>query len=806
MRSRRIIISILLLLCAAISKGASPFTDSLATRYSVVTKWCSPEKLYLHIDRTYYAAGETIWYMGYLANASSVSAYPLSRYIYVELLDGSANVVSRAKIKMSEDGFPGHLDIPETAADGHYTLRAYTLWNMNNDPEYMFNQDIRVLGSSSKPAQAPEQGGLDVTFYPESGRYFEGVPSVIAFKAMDGQGRSVSINGWIVKDDGSKVARARTMHDGMGMFSFTPEKGVRYSLETESGRVFHLPEAASDGAVINLKYDGGHIYAAARGFGGKHAALLLRDNFGISPLAEFEFDGKSRLYVIESSYLLPGINHLIVVDDSGTIFAERLFFVYDKAENTPSCSVVKRRMKDLPRSAIDADVTLSDASGSPLDGQFSVSVVRAAFKEHHQDDGIVSYMRLSSELKGHINDPYHYFDSSVPEDERISQMDMLMMVQGWRYYDLSKILSRKNESIILKHTKEKWQEIRGRIDRSIGHKTPKRFIFGVMIPKLGFKRFMEVEEGNNFIIDSLDFPENTEFLINASRTGLGFGYQPKWNGDVLADAFKYHPAPGDAAEITPETDIPMANGVWDVDTLNAAVVTAEKEETFGSTIFGHTVSGRELETYRNYTLIEFLRVKAPTFEYDGESMHNRNFAGSMRNFAAGTYSDEESPFDLSNDTFGPEEESNGSVMLIVDDIQQPWFGYDMLYVDDIAGIAISTHPDPVYGSSGGSVAIKLKSPDAVKRFDDRSPSLLYCVPLGYQQPKEFYSPRYDRGEKAEDYDSRNTIYWNPAVRLSNGKARLQFCSSDQLDWPYYVRVEGLTASGIPFSHYCELDI
>ncbi|MBQ0053055.1 MAG: hypothetical protein KBS89_01190, partial [Bacteroidales bacterium] len=60
--------------------------DSVAARWGLFNRWYSPEKLYVHLDRTCYAIGETIWFSAYLENASSACEKPLSNFIYVELL------------------------------------------------------------------------------------------------------------------------------------------------------------------------------------------------------------------------------------------------------------------------------------------------------------------------------------------------------------------------------------------------------------------------------------------------------------------------------------------------------------------------------------------------------------------------------------------------------------------------------------------------------------------------------------------------------------------------------------------------
>ena len=95
------------------------------------------------LDRTYFAAGETIWLKAYVEDELP-DAYA-SLFLYVELLEqGKKEAVLRAKIRRGEAGFAGHLDLPEELPGGHYLLRAYTRWQLNWPEESLFRVPIDV--------------------------------------------------------------------------------------------------------------------------------------------------------------------------------------------------------------------------------------------------------------------------------------------------------------------------------------------------------------------------------------------------------------------------------------------------------------------------------------------------------------------------------------------------------------------------------------------------------------------------------------------------------------------------------------
>ena len=781
----------LLLVCSTFARAQVFSADSAAVKFNTFSQWCSPEKLYLHLDRTYYASDETIWFKGYLSNASEHSLLPASNYIYVELLNEKGDAVKRVKVRRNDDGFSGNLYIPESLKTGYYTLRAYTLWQLNCDQEYMFNQRVKILGGDpfKEDAKAEKKSNLDVTFYPEGGRYFAGAPSNIGFKAMDSDGKSVELTGNICDAAGNSVLPVTTIRDGMGRIAFVPIPGEKYSLVTDAGK-YPLPDAAVDGATINVRRNSNGLVVSVVGVPGGVYSLVASNKSQIAKLADVAVDIKPKYFQIGEDFFPAGINHLSLVDRAGRIVSERLLFRYSQS---PVCTVSSTAVAPAARELINASLTLSDPSGAPLEGNCSVSVVRGSFKGHLQDDGIVSYNLLSSELKGHINDPRYYFDETHPLRERSGNMDLLMIIQGWRYYDVPSMVAPGNVQFKLNSVKEYWQSIRGKISAAVANKVPKNFIFSVVIPRFHFNKFMSVDQASSFLIDSLDFEENTEFLVSVTRSGLGREYAPRWSGDTYAPSFKYFPAPGIAGAKPEEEKVPLVTEVVSVDTLNAAVVSAKKrDDAFYSLMSGREVSDSDLSAYKNFTLIEYLVSHTPQFEFDGENMYNKNV---RRNGADGG-GDEET--NMAAELMAGGEDLDGVVKLIVDNTETVWWTYEYVRVEEIESINISTQPESFFNAPGGAVILKLKEGAVLDDVSTRA-SFLYFIPLGYQKAKAFYSPRYDLGDAREGFDHRNTIFWNPSLKVSGGKASFKFCNTDQMDYPYIVCVEGVTDKGVPFS-------
>ena len=103
------------------------------------------EKTYVFTDTDSYQAGQRINLRVFLVNAVVHQADSVSRYVYVELLNPEHLVVKRVRLIRSDQGFVGHIDIPEGVAKGRYLLRSYTK-NMLNLSRYESLKSIFIGG------------------------------------------------------------------------------------------------------------------------------------------------------------------------------------------------------------------------------------------------------------------------------------------------------------------------------------------------------------------------------------------------------------------------------------------------------------------------------------------------------------------------------------------------------------------------------------------------------------------------------------------------------------------------------------
>lgn len=745
------------------------------------------EKVYVHLDRTYFAAGETAWLKAYVTDMQAGGVTPgltgglpprpegedNSRFLYVELLAESGTPVLRTKVKEGPDGLSGHLDLPDTLHSGQYLLRAYTRWQLDGPESAMFHVPVRILGAegeSDHPQDERTTDAPDLTFYPEGGRFFTGEIAMIGFKAMDAEGNSVSFEGTVHDDQGKMVAVARTMHEGMGLIGFTPREGRQYTLiEVGTGRTWPLPEPATDGATLQVRRNGDKLSVTALNHTGAPCRLLLRvagEDVFVSDIAE-----RGQILHVAAAGLKPGLQKFLLVDAAGNILSERAVFGEGRqAEPVPLTVKTEGEGYD-PRTKHSVRLRLPTEVEK---GEVSVSVVRHAFRPYRQEGGVVSYMLLGSELRGYIADPDYYFDPEVPEAERRRNLDLLLLIQGWTYYDTPFVPTLE---------KERTQSLRGEI-RGLGRRTPRNYSLAILAPSLDYSQVVTVPHAGRFVIDSLDFRDSTVFLINVTREGLlqnytaGFapdpeaGKLPGWRRDWRLP--EWRPGRRLAEEAQVPVREPFAEGLF-VDTIRTAVVQADRVQMrspFGTTPVFNPTTRDKLSPYDQMTILNYTLMMHPTLEATTSDETGATMVRETREY-----------------------KNFGYVKLCINGSELPWdFGEGILIGDVETYKYDKFTSDAFLLKSDAVVLVELSGPDR-KTLSDQANSTVF-VPLGWQTPRLFYHPRYDKDLREWMPDKRNTIYWCPRLDVWSMRNTLfTFFTDDQLDGPYVLRIEGRTKDG-----------
>ena len=124
-------------------KTDDPFS-ALLKKLEEFTKRYPTEKVHLHLDKPYYAAGDNIWFKAYVADARTSQPAEESNILYVELINELDSVHTQLRIPMQNGISWGDFKLADTLVEGNYRLRAYTQLMRNAGPDFFFDKTIKI--------------------------------------------------------------------------------------------------------------------------------------------------------------------------------------------------------------------------------------------------------------------------------------------------------------------------------------------------------------------------------------------------------------------------------------------------------------------------------------------------------------------------------------------------------------------------------------------------------------------------------------------------------------------------------------
>ena len=204
--------------------------DSIRNRFNQYGGQYLQEKLYVHTDRSFYLAGEIIWFKIYDVDGGSNRPLDLSKMAYIEVISADQKALVQAKIQLANGTGSGSFFLPLSFNSGVYKIRAYTNWMKNYSPDYFFEKPVTIVNSLKTLgiSQAVNTSAFDIQFFPEGGNLVDGIQSKIAFRIVDQNGKGVDCRGAIIDQNGDTIVQFRPLKFGIGHFYFTPSVNKKY--------------------------------------------------------------------------------------------------------------------------------------------------------------------------------------------------------------------------------------------------------------------------------------------------------------------------------------------------------------------------------------------------------------------------------------------------------------------------------------------------------------------------------------------------------------------------------------------------
>ena len=407
-------------------------------------------------------------------------------------------------------------------------LDSYSLVNgnvvrMERDTSYMKNNVMYVEydyqgGLYRQYINIPVPDSLyDVSFFPEGGTLPAGTLSRIAFKALNPDGLGVPVNGYVLNRSGDTIVRFASNRLGMGVFPIVADKGDVYTAVCTNDknivRRFRLPVAESKAIVLHAARQNDNINFAVNSSSDLslpqdlrlvihcRGRLFYNDRWDLSK-DYLSFDSKS---------FPSGILHAILTDSGMNPISERLVFnmnSYDIVRTDVSTDKQNYNRREKIVSYID----LKDMSGQPLSGSFSVSVTDDGAVLPDSTNTIFTTLLLTSDLRGYIEDAGWYFTS---EGFREQDMDVLMLTQGWRRYDIPSLFQGHIARPEIDF--ETGPGISGEVKGGLTGRPIKGADVTIFAMEEPFVESTSTDSAGRFVFNNFELPDSTRYMVKGAN-------------------------------------------------------------------------------------------------------------------------------------------------------------------------------------------------------------------------------------------------------------------------------------------------
>jgi len=539
------------IVCNSVSfSQGNPALQNIVTKLKAYSASHIAEKAYLQFDKPYYTAGDTMYFKAYMTIGERHELSKTGSILHVDLIDPSNIIINNIILHVNNSMAWGDLSLPDMLKAGAYRIRAYTRY-MQNEPRYFFDKTIAISSShsiNSGEVDTRQAVNPDMQFFPEGGELIASVISKVAFKAIGTNGMGMKAKGTIVDNANLQVATFSSNDLGMGFFYIQPEAGKTYKAKitfangTQS--TIALPVVADKGIVLHVTDTTDKVgieivcnKAYLQENMNKDINLLIYSN-GLLSQVTTKLDNKEMGMDLPKAKFPSGVLRITLFSQDGEPLSERLVFL--KNQDMLNLSVSSDKPSYKTREKVTVNL-VSKSKGVAAGGFLSAAVVDESKVPYRDDDEttILSYLLLSSELKGYIEKPNYYFVENTAQRDK--DLDALMLTQGYRRFDWKQLAT---DTTHYTYAPEKSLSISGIEKNSAGAPMANKDVM-LLTTKTGNMLGEKTDKSGAFRFDNIDFDEGTQFALQAT------GSSKDKNSSVIA-LVKGSPEP--PVEADPLTD------------------------------------------------------------------------------------------------------------------------------------------------------------------------------------------------------------------------------------------------------------
>ncbi len=767
------IIPVLLLAASTLSFISNDLLDRLISGLVNHKKTNFQEKIYLHFDNPYYVAGEDIFFKGYLTNAYHNIPGGVSEVINIGVYDENNKQVSTRKYVVKNGFFSGTISLADTLRSGNYTILSYSNWMRNFDEDYFFNKKIQIYGIKKRTVQKEENQKIEFQFFPEGGYMVNNLEGKIAFKAINKYGLGIKTKGELFDNLGNKLADIHSNILGMGVFMLKPIKGKSYYIQLKglnTDNKHELPHPLNEGIVMsvnNLNSENLEVNIQKNSTTDKYVSIVLQGNGEIHYYAKTVITANGTSIKIPKSNLKSGVSQLTVFDLNTQLpLTERLVFINGVQPLNVKVTTNKKRYHTREKVAVK--IKVNDNNKQPVQANFSMSVSNRSAKGIQEN--IYSYLLLSSELKGNIENPNYYFQNNDSTSK--IDLDYLMLTQGWRRFVWKDILNPNLDKH--QYTAESGMfNIHATVSAE-GKQVANEEMSILLLKQLKAYQTKSNEKG---IIDvSIQDYVGEETFIYLRKNNRGKA--------IEIDNTYYN---------LPPQFISTKNAYY---TKQRDINLNLKNQLINLTYHGRTQE-RDIKIFNEY------------FDNNYNNFYDKLIV--LSDYTAFLNMPELFKEVVANVALRKNKEGKNELHIYSRDLKvkyedqplylingKPTFDTDFILNLDIStvksiGIIHSPKNLSLFGNIGKHGVLAINTSGEINKAHENN----IVTASGYHITKEFYTPKYETQEAKKNTipDFRSVLYWNPNVITDkNGEATIEFYTSDEIS-DYNITLEGISSTG-----------
>jgi hypothetical protein len=703
-------------------------------------------------------------------------------------------------------------DKVQTDADGKMDVN-FTL------PEKADVKNISIVASDPRdlkhtmtiPIRISRPENTDLQFMPEGGNLVTGIPSVIGFKAIGEDGKGVEVSGKIYSSSSSQeVAVFNSSHKGMGAFELTPKTGEIYTAKVVLNGVekrFPLPAVKSLGTAIRVvntpESDSLEVTVSSNltDAAGTVTAYLVAQARGIICFgAVIRINRNSRTMKIAKNLFPTGITRFTLLSSEHQPLNERIIFIDHHDNLTISIDPSKAAYKTRDNTALAIEV--KDAQGNPVKGSFSFAVTdNNQVKTDSLGNNILTSLLLTSDLKGDIEDPGHYFQSSK---QAVSDLDLLMLTQGWVGYDWKDV----SNPPVPKYQAESEFVVKGRVSNVFNRNSA-----GTGLRLLSIKPFMMIDTVTNkdgsFVFSDFPTTDSLSLVIQArNKNDRSFNigieideFKPPvfnknsqrfmpWYVNADTSMVKYITTAMDQRR--EQLDLPKGtNMLEEVNIVRKKIVKGSKNLN-GDGGADVVLDEADMRKAKSMTLFELLQKRfnikkqlVGTNRVDGTSIYRYLYGVLNIRLVIDGWGNRLIPYPIDTDYYMNYFMAEDIIGIEIMSSDRFAFAYDRNIAFERVMSKMFTVP----------VFFEITTRAGKGPFMRRTQGTNMYKPMPFAGTQQFYSPKYTTTDKANGKDQRSTIHWEPNINTdSDGKATVSFYSADN-PGTYSIILEGTDMNG-----------